>query len=111
MVVKRRLETLMRSKEEYYELIKEIRTVLSKPINLQCACPKIKCEWHGNCQKCVAQHRYYKNHIPNCMQIIFHEKVKEVARIFELDTREKDMTPNEYWDYVKKRDQTRQEFR
>jgi hypothetical protein len=97
----------MRNKEEYYELVKEIRTVLSKPENLKCICPKMKCEWHGNCQKCIAQHRYFKSHIPNCLQSIFNENVKEVARIFELDAREKEKTPNEYWDYVRERDQAR----
>jgi hypothetical protein len=97
----------MRSKEEYYELIREIRAALSRPENLQCICPKSKCEWHGNCQKCMAQHRYFKKHIPNCMQNIFNEKIKEVAQIFELEAREKDRTPNEYWDYVRERDQSR----
>jgi hypothetical protein len=96
----------MRSKEEYYELIKEIRKVLSKPENLQCSCPKIKCEWHDDCKKCIALHRYFRKHIPNCMQNIFNAKIKEVAQIFELDATEKNTTPNEYWDYVKQRDQS-----
>jgi hypothetical protein len=99
--------TPMRSKEEYYTLVKEIREVLSKPENLRCTCPKIKCEWHNNCQKCIAQHRYYKKHIPNCMQDIFNAKIKEVAKIFELDAIEKDRTPNEYWDYVKQMDNSK----
>ena len=96
----------MRSKEEYYESIKKIRVILSDPENLKCLCPKKNCEWHGNCQKCIAQHRYFKNHIPTCLQSIFNEKIKDVARIFELVTTEKEKTPGEYWDYVKERDRS-----
>jgi hypothetical protein len=40
------------------------------------------------------------------MQNIFNAKIKEVAQIFELDATEKNTTPNEYWDYVKQRDQS-----
>jgi len=95
----------MRSKEEYYEHINEIRTILNNPEkNLKCSCPKRNCEWHGNCTKCVAQHRYFKNHIPNCFQNIFNDKIKEVIQIFELTASEKERTPDEYWDYVKERD-------
>ena len=59
----------MRSKEEFYSnTVQEIRDVLKNPQNLKCSCPKVKCEWHGKCQECVAVHRYYKDHVPNCFQ-------------------------------------------
>jgi hypothetical protein len=99
----------MRTKEEYYGLIKEIRSVLDDPDNLKCTCPKIECEWHGNCTKCVAQHRYYKKHIPNCLQAAFSDRIKEMVQMFEMSASEEEKTPKEYWDYVRERD--RQEKR
>ena len=94
----------MRTKEEYYELIKEIRSVLDDPVNLKCTCSRIKCEWHGNCEKCIAQHRYYKKHIPNCLQAVFRDKMKEIVQMFEMTASEEEKTPHEYWDYVRERD-------
>jgi len=95
----------MLSKEEYYNLITDIRTVLSKSENLKCSCPKNQCEWHGNCQKCVAQHRYFKKHIPNCLQSVFNERIKEMVQIFEMTAIEDEKTPDEYWHYVRERDE------
>ncbi len=94
----------MVTKEQYYELIKEIRSILGNPDNLKCICPNVKCEWHGDCKKCVAQHRYFKKHIPICLQAVFNEKMKELAQIFEMTAAEKEKTPTEYWDYVRERD-------
>jgi hypothetical protein len=95
----------MMAKEQYYELVKEIRSILDNPDNLKCSCPNFKCEWHDDCRKCVAQHRYFKNHIPSCLQAVFNDKVKGMIQIFEMTAREKEKTPKEYWDYVRKRDQ------
>jgi hypothetical protein len=94
----------MNTKEQFYEQVKEMRSILINPENLKCNCPKTKCEWFGDCQKCIAQHRYYKKHIPNCMQMIFNDKIKEMTQIFEMDAIEKEKRPGEYWDYVKERD-------
>jgi len=93
------------TKEEYYENIKKIRAVLKDPENLKCTCPKTKCEWHGNCRKCVAQHRFFKSHIPTCMQAVFNEKIKDIVQIFELNATEKEKNPEEYWDYVRECDE------
>jgi len=99
----------MLSKEEYYNLIVEIRSVLSNPDNLKCSCPKTTCEWHGDCKKCVAQHRYFKKHIPNCLQNVFNDRVKNLVEIFEMTALDDDKTPDEYWDYVREKDnQTRE---
>lgn len=97
--------TRMVTKEQYYDLIKEIRSILDNPDNLKCSCPNVKCEWHDDCRKCVAQHRYFKKHIPNCLQAVFNDKIKEMVQIFEMTATEKEKTPGEYWDYVRKRDQ------
>jgi len=94
----------MISKEEYYEIIKTNRSILKYPNNLKCPCPKVKCEWHGKCQECVALHRYYKDHVPNCFQQFINDKIKAIAQIGELNVVEKEKTPSEYWDYVREQD-------
>lgn len=96
---------LKMTKEEYYEKIKEIRSILADPDNLKCSCPNTKCEWHGGCKKCVAQHRYFKKHIPSCLQIVFNGKIKDIAQIFEMTAAENEKTPSEYWTYVREKDQ------
>ncbi len=53
----------MGSKEDFYSVVQEIRSILKDPENLKCSCPKVKCEWHGKCRECVAIHRYYKDHV------------------------------------------------
>ena len=96
----------MRSKEEFYsDVVLKIREMLKDPDNLKCPCPKAKCEWHGKCRECVAVHRYYKDHLPNCFQQFVNEKLKAVAQIGELDVTEKEKTPPEYWDYVREQDE------
>jgi len=96
-------------KEQYYEKIKEIRSILANPDNLKYCCPNIKCEWHGDCRKCVAQHRYLKKHIPSCLQTVLNERIKEMVQIFEMTATEKKRTPSEYWDYVRERDRNEKE--
>jgi hypothetical protein len=100
----------MWSKEEFYsKVVKELRDVVNNPENLKCSCPKVKCEWHGKCQECVAIHRHYKNHIPNCFQQFVNEKIKAIAQIGELNVVEKEKTPPEYWDYVREQDEKSKE--
>jgi hypothetical protein len=85
----------MMTKEQFYELVKEIRSVLNDTDNMKCTCPKIECEWHDDCKKCVAIHRYYKEHIPNCLQLVFRDRINEMARTFEITVTEKGKTPAE----------------
>jgi hypothetical protein len=94
----------MRTKEEYYQLVLKLRKIVSDPQNLKCPCPKIKCEWHGKCQECVALHRYNKDHVPNCFGAFINDKIKAIAAIGELNVTEKEKTPPEYWDYVREQD-------
>lgn len=98
----------MMTKEEYYNVVKQIRAMLAKPENLQCTCPKTSCEWHGKCKECVAIHRYYKDHLPNCFQQFVNEKIKAIASLGELYVYEKEKTPSKYWDYVREQDEKEQ---
>jgi len=93
----------MATREQYYERIKEIRSVLENTDNLKCNCPNVKCEWHDDCKKCVAQHRYFKKHIPNCLQAVFNDRIKEMVQIFEMTATEKKKTTSEYWDMLEKK--------
>lgn len=94
----------MQTKEVFYEHICKIRKILSDPENTQCICPKTACEWHGKCKECVALHRCFKNHIPNCLQPIIDEKINALAAIAEMTTEKKPHTPADYWQYVRERD-------
>jgi len=95
----------MRTKEEFYEFIQESREAVECEENLRCKCPKIKCEWHGNCKKCVALHRYHGEHIPNCLQFIINDKLKALVGVGEMMATEKGYTPAEYWDFVRGKDE------
>lgn len=94
----------MRTNEESYELLKEIRNIVSDPEHQKYSCPKVKCEWHSKRLECVTIHRYFKDHLPNCFQQIFNDKLKAVASIREMSAIEKEKTPSEYWDYVREQD-------
>ena len=94
------------TKEQFYDLIQKIRAVADDGENLKCSCPKTKCEWHGNCMKCVAIHRYYGEHIPNCLQCIINDKIKALAGAGEMTAAEKEKTPDEYWEYMRERDKS-----
>jgi hypothetical protein len=97
----------MRSKEEFFSLVQELRKIVADPKNQACSCPKVKCEWHGKCLECVTLHRYNKDHVPNCFQQMINDKLKAVAAIGEMNATEKEKTPPEYWDYVRSRDNKR----
>ncbi|MEI7832194.1 MAG: hypothetical protein WCJ56_03215 [bacterium] len=88
-------------RDQYVEVIKEIRAMLASDVDAPCSCPKTKCEWHGNCYACVRIHRHYSDHVPNCLQHILKDKVQAIARAAEMTAEKKPMTPDEYWDYVR----------
>ena len=61
----------MRTEEENYKIVVENMKIVDDPENLKCTCPNTVCVWHGRCRECVAIHRYHKDHIPECFQLIF----------------------------------------
>ena len=91
-------------KENFYNIIKEIRKVVCDPEKLKCTCPNTYCEWYGKCKECVAQHRHFGKHLPACLQPILREKINAIAETVELNTNEKERTKLEYWEYVHKMD-------
>ena len=94
----------MRTKEEYYELVKQNRKIASDPEFLKCPCPNVKCEWHGKCKECVAIHRFHKNHLPNCLKPLIKDELEELARAAEMELVKKQQTPDEYRDRVVQQD-------
>jgi hypothetical protein len=96
--------TFKMSKEQYYEVIKGLRTKLETDLCRECSCPKTNCEWHGDCYTCVRQHRINGDHVPNCLQRILDEKVSAIAQVAEMTVQKKPQTPSDYWDYVRQRD-------
>lgn len=89
------------TKEEFAKEIDHLREVISSGDYNECPCPKNYCEWHGNCFKCVLIHRYHKKHVPNCLQSILKDKIETLAKAAELEVNEKELTPEEFWDYAK----------
>lgn len=95
----------MRTKEQYYQDTLKNREVLNNPQNINCPCQKELCEWHGDCKKCVALHRYHSDHLPVCMTPIIKDKIVALAHHIELITLDKEPTPLEYRKYIKEMDE------
>jgi hypothetical protein len=87
-------------KEEFVELVKDIRAILASDAEAQCSCPKTSCEWHGDCYNCIRIHRHFGDHVPNCLQFILRDKAREIARAAEMTVEPKPKTPDALWDYV-----------
>lgn len=96
-------------KEAYYLKIKGLRAALQTDLCRECPCPKTYCEWHGDCQACIRLHRINGEHIPNCLQSMLEQKVKELAAVAELTVSPKSRTPPDYWAYVRQQDGTRED--
>jgi hypothetical protein len=92
----------MMGKDEYVNLVKEIRTTLASGKEAQCSCPKTRCEWHGDCYNCIRIHRHFGDHVPDCLAFILQGKVRGMAQAAAMTVVKKPMTPDEYWDYVRR---------
>jgi len=90
------------TKQKFVKVIKKIRSMMAEGKYNKCTCPKKKCEWHGDCYHCVMQHRYFGNHVPNCLQFIINKKIAILAETAELEVKRKPLTKDSYWDYVNK---------
>lgn len=97
-------EAIMRTKEEYYELVLKNRELAADPEVTKCTCPNTLCDWHGKCKECVALHRYHNDHIPFCLQKNIDDKLKALVNVTEMIATKKEGTPIEYRHYVKERD-------
>jgi len=62
-----------------------------------CPCTQVRCHRHGNCVECIRVHRTRREHIPECLQDMFRDGIRELARLVEYDIRDARRTPA-YWD-------------
>jgi len=47
--------------------------------------------------ECIRVHRTRKEHVPECLQDMFRDRIRELARLVEYDIRDLRRTPA-YWD-------------
>lgn len=87
--------------EEFAEAIKESRELVKSGKYITCPCTQTQCEWHGNCFECVMIHRTKKRHLPECLQPIIRERIKELAKTAELGMTDERPT-NIHWDYLQR---------
>ncbi len=90
----------MKSREEFVEEIKEIRAMLASGAEAKCSCPNIYCEFHGDCYNCIRIHRYYKDHLPKCLQPMLKDKLDGLTRMVEEKTETIPGSPKDYWDFL-----------
>ncbi len=62
-----------------------------------CPCTQVRCHRHGNCVECIRVHRTRQEHIPECLQDMFRERIQGLAGLVEFGIRDLRRTPA-YWD-------------
>ena len=70
------------TKEEYDKVLDKSREIIADKSLDACPCSQ-KCEWHGKCFECVKIHRIKGKHIPECLQHLFINKLKDIAKCVE----------------------------
>jgi len=88
------------SKEKFVDVIKGIRKVLKADESAECSCPNIRCEWHGDCYKCIRIYRHFGNHVPRCLQFVLEKKIARITQAAENEIQNRPATPDEYYDYL-----------
>ena len=62
-----------------------------------CPCVQVRCHRHGNCVECIRVHRTRQEHIPECLQGMFRDRIRQLAALVEYDIRDLRRTPA-FWD-------------
>jgi hypothetical protein len=88
------------SKEEFVEIIKKIREVIASDECVECSCPNVRCELHGDCYNCVRVYRHFGHHVPRCLQFVLDKKVAAISQSIEVEMGKKPKTPIEYYDHL-----------
>ena len=79
-MAEKKINILRRPPKDEEELLAEMLKwdqIVADPENLQCSCEVTVCKYHGDCQKCIAVHRYYDG-FPACLRE-FADKLKAEA--------------------------------
>ncbi|MCP4263138.1 MAG: hypothetical protein GY774_37360 [Planctomycetes bacterium] len=53
-------------------------------LNKKCPCTQKECPIRGNCVICIQNHLVNKRHVPECIQNMLREPIKELAKKMEL---------------------------
>jgi len=88
------------SKDEFVEIVKQIREVIASDECIECSCPNIRCELHGDCYNCVRVYRYFAHHVPRCLQFVIDKKVASISQTIEKELGKRSKTPDEYYDHL-----------
>ena len=94
----------MKTKEEYYQQVTLVNKKMAKDSQVtSCPCPRIGCEWHGNCKACVTQHTWKGNHLPVCQQLTAKNIIAALAAKHDIKLEDKEETPPDYRFYANQR--------
>jgi hypothetical protein len=88
------------SKEEFVEVIKKIREVVASDTCVECSCPNLRCELHGDCYNCVRVYRHFGHHVPRCLQFVLDKKVAAISQTIEQEMAKRPETPDGYYDHL-----------
>lgn len=100
--VKTNVRPKAKEKERFLKSIEDLRAMIRSGTHAACPCVQMKCEWHGRCYECVMIHRVLKNHVPECLQTMFYEKMEQLARGLEMKLSVERTSTDAFWDYVNK---------
>ena len=88
------------TKEEFVGIIKAIREVIASDESMECTCPNIRCELHGDCYNCVRIYRHFGQHVPRCLQPVLDKIIANISQTMEKEMGKRQKTPDEYYDYL-----------
>ncbi|HUN56210.1 MAG TPA: hypothetical protein VMU29_13750 [Smithella sp.] len=88
------------TKEEFIDIIKQIREVVASDECSVCSCPNIRCELHGDCYNCVRVYRHFGHHVPRCLQFVLDKKMAGMSQTMQNELGKRPKTPDEFYDYL-----------
>jgi hypothetical protein len=91
---------MTQTREEFVEIVRNIRTVLKTEECAECPCPNTRCEWHGDCYSCIRIYRHFGNNVPSCLQPAV---AKKIGHIIETAESQRQPIPNRsdaHYDYL-----------
>jgi hypothetical protein len=54
-------------------------------------------------------HRHFKKYVPNCLQVVFNDRIEGMVQIFGMTAKDGGKPPSEYWDYIRERDRKKKQ--
>lgn len=91
---------MARTKEEFAQIMKGLRSFVASDESRECSCPNTRCEFHGDCYNCVRIYRHFGEHVPRCLQFVLEKKLGNISQTVEKEVGRREKTPDEFYDYV-----------